>query len=537
MPSLTATFQPLYGRVMLQVSFADQPTVTNARIYRVLADGTETLVRSHTAVDVTGLYIKLSGGLAVVYDTEVPLDVPIYYRMEPLAGSPFEAVPLSTQLSDTFTRVAAASWGTADTGQTYTLTGTAADYSVSGTQGVMSLTAVNTVRAASPTPLTVKEVAFAVDVTVPVLALTQPIVTEVWTRSLNATTHIVYRVSWAPAATVTLTSFVVINGVTVGTTSATVVSPVAHVAGTPWRIVGQVTNFQTFAPVIKMRAFPVGTIDPGWQISYSNAYLPNAGDVALSAFLTTGNTNGLPVAISWDNLIVSVNQLKTEVVASGGDLWLKSPLHPWADRRVVLNVPQEPDCLPELAIFFQSMADEDRGNRTNAAVVNNRKNPIPMSRIRGGITSTLILITRRFVDRNNVITLNASGDPLFFEGPADYGIPDRYMTVADYTIARLSSDHRQQWRTHSIPHVEVDRPAGLADGVLGTRWVDLCNLYGTFDQATAAGLTWTLVLAGYGSTNPIPSSFRLYSDIPIDFATYGAIPAGGRTYEDLLEDR
>jgi hypothetical protein len=188
------------------------------------------------------------------------------------------------------------------------------------------------------------------------------------------------------------------------------------------------------------------------------------------------------------------------------------------------------------AIFFAGIDVETRTGRSTPFTVNNRKNPIVASRIRGGINSTIVLITRTLSDRTAIIVINESGDPLFFQAPAIYAISDQYISVGDYEISRISIDHRVPWRNHTLPYVEVDRPAGLADGVLGVRWVDLCDLYTTFSAATSAGLTWTGVLLGQGSITPgVPTAFRLYSDIPIDFANYTAIPAGSRTYDGLME--
>jgi len=263
----------------------------------------------------------------------------------------------------------------------------------------------------------------------------------------------------------------------------------------------------------------------GWEIQLSGGLAvlyDTEAPLDVSLFYTTTSSEDTATATS------------TEIVlASSDDLWLKAPLRPWADQRVVLDIPQEPDCVPENAIFFQSMDVETRPARSAGFTVNNRAEPIWVTRVRASITSSLTLVSRTFTDRDDMIALNSAGDPLLFQGPAQYGIPDRYMGVSDYTITRLSADHRKEWRVHGLPHVEVSRPAGLAEGILGNRWDDLCSE--TFGSAEADGLTWTQVLKGYGSVPPVYLDLRLYEDIPVDFATYGDIPTGGRTYEDLLE--
>jgi hypothetical protein len=215
--------------------------------------------------------------------------------------------------------------------------------------------------------------------------------------------------------------------------------------------------------------------------------------------------------------------------------WLKSPLHPWADKSLILVPPYvDPDCIVGDSIVFASMADEVRPNRSSLAVVNNAKFPIVASRIRGAITSALRLVTRTFAARDAVITLNESGDPLLFQAPSSYGIPDRYMAVGDYTVGRFSADHKRQWRANILPHAEVDVPVGLADGVLGVRWVDICDVFTTFNAAQAAGLTWTQVLQGEASNNP-PLAFCSYADLAAAYVNYNAMTAANANYDALLD--
>jgi hypothetical protein len=88
-------------------------------------------------------------------------------------------------------------------------------------------------------------------------------------------------------------------------------------------------------------------------------------------------------------------------------------------------------------------------------------------------------------------------------------LPDRYISVGDVPVARLVADHRKQWRVLTLPFVAVAAPAGPAQGVPGTRWKDLCNRYPTWDDLTAAGLTWKQVEqgqpgGGVAGRNPAP---------------------------------
>ncbi len=92
MPSITAIAEPSFGRVRLEVDFSDTPAATYLHVHRGLAAGpvhgasTELRVHGVTAdlTDAFGIWPmkRASGGRAVFYDTELPLDTPVYYRAD-----------------------------------------------------------------------------------------------------------------------------------------------------------------------------------------------------------------------------------------------------------------------------------------------------------------------------------------------------------------------------------------------------------------------------------------------------------------------
>jgi len=91
MPDIIATPVPAAGYVLLTINWSATPAVTFARVVRIAADGTETVVRPNTSTDASGDYMELSGGLAVIYDTEAPFDVSLTYRTDALSGSALTA--------------------------------------------------------------------------------------------------------------------------------------------------------------------------------------------------------------------------------------------------------------------------------------------------------------------------------------------------------------------------------------------------------------------------------------------------------------
>lgn len=527
MPSITATPQPAEGRILIMINWSDNQQATFARVLRIEPDGTSTPVRPHTFADSSGDYIELSGGQAILYDTEAPLNTLLTYTTDALG---IEGTPVPTLVAnDDFTRVVAAgSWGTATSGQAWTAA--SANLSVNGTTGLVSHPAANDAtnnQLASPV-LTDCEITGVLGV--PGLATGASLITTLRLR-INGSNYYQAQLSWTTTGNVTITIQSVPGFVNLGSAQAYFTYAGAATANVRLRIIGQTLQARTWRPV--------DTEPATWDVTTTNANFAS-GVAGARSQKPTGNTNATPTINTFDN--INVYDLTTLATASTTATlvstvpWLKAPLRPWADQDLSLTQPTgDPACVDGDAIFFAAMAEESRPNRTTTLVVNNRKNPIALNRIRGGIVSALRLISRTFVARDAVITLNEEGDPLFFQAPAVYGIPDRYMSVVDYTVARMSVDHRREWRVNTLPHIEVDRPAGLAAGILGNRWIDICDTFETFDDANAAGLTWTGVLLGQAADPPLVTGFRLYSDIPLDFATYADIPTGGRTYEQLLE--
>lgn len=88
LPLFEALADPLHGEVSLFTNWTDTPAVDFVKFIRIdSVTGTETAVRTHTSTDTTGEYIELSGGAIIVYDTEVPMDTSVRYRVEGLGSA------------------------------------------------------------------------------------------------------------------------------------------------------------------------------------------------------------------------------------------------------------------------------------------------------------------------------------------------------------------------------------------------------------------------------------------------------------------
>lgn len=92
MPTLTTFNEAAFGRVRLEIDYSDVPAVTHFHVHRSLdntpSHGTDPVVRMYGTlddqVDAFGTWPmkRLSNGRAYLYDTEVPLDTPVWYRLD-----------------------------------------------------------------------------------------------------------------------------------------------------------------------------------------------------------------------------------------------------------------------------------------------------------------------------------------------------------------------------------------------------------------------------------------------------------------------
>lgn len=258
--------------------------------------------------------------------------------------------------------------------------------------------------------------------------------------------------------------------------------------------------------------------------------------------------HGLPpntTLFYWDDISITQPQPVAAtacetVTVTSDSVWLKNPLHPCLDIEVGLCSPaMDFDCEEDSRISYAGMADEERNANTVLQEPENRQYPIPVNRTRRAPRSELLLIAHDCTARDAVIATNQPGSPLLFQAPADYCIPDRYISIATLTERRISIDQREDFRLMSLPYVTVERPAGPADGVCGARFEDLCDIYTSWQAMTLSGLDYTDLLLGEASNDgpgSDPSLLRTWDGVEAEFADWDAVEAGGTRDWNELRD-
>lgn len=218
------------------------------------------------------------------------------------------------------------------------------------------------------------------------------------------------------------------------------------------------------------------------------------------------------------------------VTVTSESLWLKNPQNPCLDVEVGLCVPgMDFDCEEDSRVSYVGMADDELDANTVVSSPANRKFPIPTNRVRRSPRSELRLLAHDCDARDAVLAINDPGDPLLFQAPADYCIPDRYLSVGVETESRISRDQREDFRLMILPYVVVQRQPGPANGICGARMEDLCDLYTSWSSMMLSGLTYLDLLLGLASSDgPMaPGDLRTWLDVETEFANWLAVEGGG----------
>jgi hypothetical protein len=535
---------PTHPYVRVQATWSDLPQVTQAAVYRVnVRTGECTPLRPYVCFD--GWELMLSCGHGTWWDTEVPFDEPVYYIT---TSSQAPCLPQELFRS-TFSRDLVDSWGTTDTGilspLTYVLSGgvNPGNYDVNGGKGRMSLTTVTTDRTAA---IDIGRTDFDLyaDFSTNQTATVQDVTCRIMGRFTDNLNSYEGGINFAPDGTVLAFIARIVGGVETILTIAFGIG--AYVPDQEWTV-----RFQGRGNDFKLKAWPSATsIEPlPWLFETTDTPQPTLTStrVGILSRRDTGNTNvGLITAT--DNFIgldaclpcvpVEVDTSGDPItIASDGRFWLKDPVRPCHDRPVPLcPIDGRPTiCGGGEGILFIGMGPEIYSANSYSLRPMNRRRTLAITRPRSDATTALRLQTMTFVDRDDLLQLAAPGSPLLFQGPAEYGIPDRYMDVKDVQVSPELPDLRIQIRTEVLPYDTVDRPPGPSQGICGARVADICALYPTWNDLAATGLTWDQLVAGQADPVSNDPNRRTWDDVDADFVNWDAVEAGGRTWQELQE--
>jgi hypothetical protein len=451
-PTLTAVPQQ-FGRVLLTLTW---PGLNVVPIQRLDPDGTWRNVRNAEPV--------ICAGSTAAFDHEAPLDQPVTYR-----------AVLPQIAADSFTRTSASSWGTADTGQAWTVTGTASDFAVGSGVGTQSNSTVNAFRSAT---LNVGATDFdiTVDTSLPIATAIGGAAT-VWVcgRLTDLNNYYAARLDLNTAGRMDLGLFKRVTGTLSGSLSSAA-SIGAHTANALWRV-----RFRGTGSTLQAKAWLPPNPEPAaWMASATDTALTSGSLVGLLSRLETGNTNTSPVVFTFDHL--SVNSLTSPLTAtsspttlpSGSNAWLSHPGHPkYASATTVADLQA---ALPGRAGLFQPIG---------AAL------PIAVTDIRGGAQGTVTWQAQTAAQYQQIRALVGDGAVLLMRLPATWSGDTWYIAAGNIVEDRFSGIATDGWRRYQMPYTRVDRPAGASDGAVGITCADVPATYATCTALAAAKATCT----------------------------------------------
>lgn len=388
-----------------------------------------------------------AGGVDVWYDTEAPLDTPVWYQIELVEGDvPYVVGTSMVKLVDHGFNTSLDSW-VADAGASISHN-TATPITGAGSLRITATGGTATIGARSAKATGV--------------VATRRYLAEFVVRAGAAASDVRVAVQWYTAADASITT-------TIGTLTTLPAGGVVR----RWLVL----TAPATAAKAELRVRWAGTPPAAAILDVDRARLIELTDGTVDA-------NASPVTLPSQ---------------SGG--WLSHPLLPAQDVRLsLLPIDQ---CIDEPALSGVLFVAHDKEARAGSGArfdVVEQAVPSVVSGLRKAPTSTLTLASLTFDDRDRVHDVVADGAVLLFRAPPEFGIEPRFMDVGDVTTSNLSTDLRLPYRVIDLPYATAQPPAGSATaGVLGTRFADL-DRFASWTAFDAAGLTSIDLLHGAGST-------------------------------------
>jgi hypothetical protein len=198
--------------------------------------------------------------------------------------------PNTNSQSDTFNRSASSSWGSADTGGSWTNTGGAAsDFSVAAASGGRHTHTSATSPHYSTLPLSVLRSDIRVRVKTAALAAGAPLTAAIVVRWTDASNSNRFEIRFNTDQTISARLASRVAGVD-GANATTTVSGLSHAAGTWYWVRAQIGQSSA-----RIKVWQDGTTEPaGWNIDGSSGFLPlnaSAAACGLYSIRETGNSN------------------------------------------------------------------------------------------------------------------------------------------------------------------------------------------------------------------------------------------------------
>lgn len=254
--------------------------------------------------DETGVDVRTTAGPPwPTTGTDMPFDIRV-------GGEVMTVTGCGPAVKDTFGRTVASGWGTADSGQAWTVTGAAADYAVSAGYGSATNPTTGIAHLALVTAPSA-DVDLYTDVATDQLATGSSLLSGPVVRAVDNNNHYAARVEFTTAGAVVLTLRKRVAGVE--TVLGTYTSPLVHTAGTFYRV-----RFQVIGSALKARVWAATGTEPGvWHAEATDTAITAANKLGIRCFRNTGNTTA-NAQFRFDNLTQTNLQTMTVIRSANG---------------------------------------------------------------------------------------------------------------------------------------------------------------------------------------------------------------------------
>ncbi len=218
-------------------------------------------------------------------------------------SQPFGVDAATVYVSDSFGRSVSSGWGSAATGGAYTLTGSAANFSVNGTGNISTGAGVNNLGVLSNVSARDVNFSFGFSTNKAVTGSAQSAYALI--RRVNASTQYLGRVSLLPDGSVQLKALRDSGGTRTELGTQVAAPGLTRTAGQRIRVRVKVSGVNPTK--IQMRAWADGQTEPttwAYTVSDSTAGLQTAGVVGLQTYVSSAATNA-PIQFAFDNFVVT----------------------------------------------------------------------------------------------------------------------------------------------------------------------------------------------------------------------------------------
>lgn len=422
-----------------------------------------------------GLALPIETGTANLDDYEFAADVANFYRV------------LGPAAIDTFTRIESNGWGADELGHAWAVQGgAAADYSVDGSAGVISVDTASSNRLASIDPGLDDA-----DVQIRARLLVIPAGTGTETNLIlrhvpGATeaddTQYQYSLFWRDDQSLRLR----ISKVTAGTftdITGQVEIPGTFAAGDWWNIRASAEGTS-----LRAKAWPDdGSAEPeDWQLTATDAE-HTSGRIGVKSRVPAGNT--FPMTTEYDDFLIHTRDVwETDSITPSlaGQAWFKNIRYPFLNRPITVT----------------DFSDIERAGRAEVFDVSGRSLPVAVTDVRASQAFELQVLTTSLEQARDMDLILASGDVFFVHVPPNCPLPGGYVQIGDAAQVRRTRSARSNRRYFTLPCRIVAPPAPEIVGTTLT-WGTVFALYGDWNALINANPTWADLLATVGSPDDL----------------------------------